>query len=426
MRIGLFSDFYFPSVNGISFVLQITYEQLTKLGHEVYIFAPASNLRGKEPNDPPYVYRFPAVEGLFFDEQFTSVFFPPSQLRKIKRLELDLIHYFTPGQIGLLGVHAAIKEDIPLVSQYSTDLYQYVEKYPTVLPGTIALSLSTPFFLRMTPRELMKLLTVFKPHYRLTAWHKNIIKKMHVMLHNRSDAVIALSTKMKKQLDSWGSQTEATLMPTGIDQLPQPSHQDLAEFRRSFGITDDDQVMLYVGRLSKEKNLDLLIDSFEYVAAARPTAKLMMVGDFDYRERLEARAGRSSYADRVIFTGRIERQKLGLAYGIASVFVFPSLTDTQGLVVNEAAAAGLPLVMCDPDVSEVFVPNESGLLAPNSVKGFAEIVGHLLDNPRLRNRLAKGARSNAGRFTEHGQAKRLEKLYIRCIKQHRPRKYALR
>lgn len=121
MRIGLFSDTYLPTTNGISYVLQIMQKRLEELGHEVYIFAPATNLRGEEPDDNDHVFRFPAIEGVFFDEQLTSVFFPSRAMKKIKALKLDVIHFFTPSQIGLMGAYAAIREDIPLISQYSTD-----------------------------------------------------------------------------------------------------------------------------------------------------------------------------------------------------------------------------------------------------------------------------------------------------------------
>lgn len=419
MRIGLFSDTYLPTTNGISYVLQIMQSRLEELGHEVYIFAPATNLRGVEAGDNNHVFRFPAIEGVFFDEQLTSVFFPPATLRKIRKLDLDVIHFFTPSQIGLMGVYAAIREGIPLVSQYSTDLYHYVEKYPNVLPGTIALSLSAPLILKMTPREIMQLMKALKPKRDITEWHKNMVAKMHVMIHDNCDSVIALSRKMQHQLDSWGSKTATTLLPTGVDPITPPSPAITADFQTVQGITDDDIVFLYVGRLSREKNLDLLVDAFAKLTATHRQVKLMFVGDFNYREQLEDRARQAGVYEKTIFTGRIPRSELGKAYAVADVFLFPSVTDTQGLVVHEAAGAGLPLILCDADVSEVFIDQKTGLLAPsNDSTAYAAAMQRLVEDAELRSRLGKAAQKRAAQFGELAQMQLLEKLYKRCIDEY--------
>lgn len=419
MRIGLFSDTYLPTTNGISYVLQIMQTQLEQLGHEVYIFAPATNLRGVEAGDNDHVFRFPAIEGVFFDEQLTSVFFPPAALRRIRKLDLDIIHFFTPSQIGLMGAYTAIREGIPLVNQYSTDLYHYVEQYPNVLPGTIALSLSAPFILKMTPREIMQLMKALKPKRDVTEWHKNMVARMHVMLHDNCSAVIALSRKMQKQLDSWGSKTPTTLLPTGVDPIPEADKAVVAAFKKTHGITDADTVFLYVGRLSREKNLDLLIDAFQIVAGDNEHAKLMFVGDFDYREQLEQSAQTAGIKEKTIFTGRIKRGELGVAYGSADVFLFPSTTDTQGLVVHEAAGAGLPLILCDADVSEVFIDQKTGLLAPaDDPVAYAKAMEVLASDAKLRKQLGSAAQKKAAEFSERGQMQKLARLYQQCIDEH--------
>ncbi len=421
MRIGLFSDMYLPSVNGISFVLQITHRQLTALGHEVYIFAPASNLRGKEADDPPYVYRFPAVEGVFFDEQLTSVFFPPVAYQKIHKLRLDVVHFFTPGQIGLQGVYCAMKDDIPLISQYSTDLYRYVERYPKVLPATLSLPFILPFVLRLTPRETIKVFSAFKPKRGLTKWHKDLVVRLHTIVHNRCDAVIALSPKMKKQLDTWGSSTTTTLLPSGVDPLPTTTASRATAFKNSHNIAKDSIVFLYAGRVSREKNLDLLIDAFNLLPKTM-SAKLVLAGSM-HSQKLVAKARASKRSNDIIFSGKYIRDKANVIYAAADVFLFPSLTDTQGLVVHEAAGANLPLILCDKDVSEVFIPNKTGLLAENTAHHFAEQMQKLGNDSVLRQKLGREAARQASNFTEAEQIKKLESLYKDCIDQHEPNSY---
>src|ERR1035437_5087340 len=134
MRIGFFTDFYRPQINGISFSIDTFREEMEKLGHEVYVFAPAPGLRRYKEKDKR-VIRFPSLKGIFFDDYLTSLFFPPQALSKIEKLKLDIIHCHTPSQIGLLGVYFAVHSDTPLVMTYHTDLYEYVKHYPGVLPG---------------------------------------------------------------------------------------------------------------------------------------------------------------------------------------------------------------------------------------------------------------------------------------------------
>lgn len=414
MRIGLFSDMYFPSINGISFVLDMTHRQMTALGHEVYIFAPASNLRGVEKNDPDYVIRFPAIEGVFFDEQLTSVFFPPAAYQKIHRLNLDIVHFFTPGQIGLQGVYCALKDGIPLVSQYSTDVYHYVEKYPKTLAATISLPFVLPFILRLTPRESVRMLSALKPKKNITQWHKDMVLRLHREVHNRCDAVIALSRKMQKQLDSWESHTPVTLLPSGVDVLPQASTDQISGFKQQYGIPKRSIVFLYAGRVSREKNLELLVDAFEQLPSEQSTT-LVFAGT-NHSRKLVDRAAHSLRAKDITFTGRYDRSAAHIIYASADIFLFPSLTDTQGLVVHEAASMKLPLIMCDDEVSEVFVPNETGLLAKNDSRDYAEKMQLLANDAALRKRMGEKACDRARQFTEKKQAKKLEMLYRECIK----------
>lgn len=251
-----------------------------------------------------------------------------------------------------------------------------------------------------------------------------MVAKMHVMLHNDCDAVIALSKKMQQQLDGWGSTTSTTLLPTGVDPLPAPSKDAIKQFRAQHNIPMSDRVLISVSRLSREKNLDLLLDAFVKIRHSHTDVTLMFVGDADYREALESRAETLGIADKVVFTGRIKRSKLGIAYGSSDIFLFPSHTDTQGLVVHEAAGARLPLVLCDQAVSEVFIPDETGLFAKDNAEDMANVVVRLLEDKSLRTRLGKNAAKKAAEFTELGQMQKLESLYEKCVSEHKKINFA--
>ena len=126
MRIGLFTDTYRPSVNGITYVVESLKQQLEALGHEVYIFCPGKSLRpDKQPeliSEDDHILRFPSIRSGFFDEFDISLFLPRRVVEEIAAMELDIIHVFTPSQIGLLGINAALTHDMPVVIQHCTDI----------------------------------------------------------------------------------------------------------------------------------------------------------------------------------------------------------------------------------------------------------------------------------------------------------------
>jgi 1,2-diacylglycerol 3-alpha-glucosyltransferase len=426
MRIGLFTDTYRPSINGIVYVVESLKKHLELQGHEVFVFCPGSSIRPNQQsdqldNDDEYIIRFPSIKGPFYDEYDTSFFFPPRVLAQIRELELDVIHFFTPGQVGMMGVYAAYKTETPLVAQHCTDLRQYVEHYQdgSLLPGLLALIALLPFTVKMNGKDIRELMKLYRPRRERVQWNIDIVEHAITLIYSKCDAVIALSRKSKKQLESWqkgkGYEYEVTLMPNGVDKLPAPTKKQLADFRAQWDVDERDEVFGFVGRLGAEKNLDLLITALTKVAAERPRARLLFVGDFDYRETLEAKAAKTKYADRITFTGALPRETLGTVYAAMDVFVFPSLTDTQGWAVHEAALAGLPLVLIDKDLSEILEPGVNGEYASKSAKSVADVVADLLSHPKKREVYGHESQRLARHFTEKRQVAKLTELYETAI-----------
>jgi 1,2-diacylglycerol 3-alpha-glucosyltransferase len=433
MKIGLFTDTYQPSINGIVFVVESTKKHLEALGHEVYIFCPARSIRPSKNalvfDEDDHIVRFPSVKGAFYDDYDTSLFFPPRVLRQIRELDLDVIHFFTPGQVGLMGVYAAFKSKTPLVAQHCTDLREYVEHYRDgmLLPGLLALLAILPFTVKVDGKDIREIMKLYRPRRGRVEWNIDIVERMVTLVYSKCDAVVALSRKSKMQLESWQSSDNyrytVTLKPDGVTPLLESTLAEQKAFRAQFGIAPDDQLITFVGRLGAEKNLAMLIPVIEQVHAAHPQARLLFVGDFEYRETLELLAGESLCPDRITFTGALPRVELGKVYDTSSLFVFPSLTDTQAWVLHEAAHAGLPVIMIDPDLSEVVFDDENGYIVPNSVDEFAEAVSRLLGDDSLRKRFGKRSRELANEFTEAGQIKKLEKLYETAIARHETKRY---
>lgn len=428
MRIGLFSDTYRPSINGIVYVIESLKTHLEAQGHEVYIFCPARSIRpskhAQEFDEDEHIIRFPSVKGMFYDDYDTTLFLPPRVLTQIKELDLDVIHFFTPGQVGLMGVNAAIRCDIPLVAQHCTDLREYVEHYRDglLLPGLLALISLLPFAVKVDGRDVREIMKMYKPRRGRVQWNIDIVERMVTLIYSKCDAVIALSRKSLHQLESWQTRDtytyDVTLMPNGVDPIKKASPTKLAAFKELWNISDSDEVFGFVGRLGAEKNLVILLEAFEKIVKNRPKARLLFVGDFEYREALEEMAAESKYADRITFTGAIPREDLGVAYQTMDVFVFPSLTDTQGWAVHEAALAGLPLVLIDPELSEVLEDGKNGYLVKNKATDVAAAIESLLKSKKTREKFGEHSKLLARRFTESRQVRKLSKLYEMAVIDH--------
>lgn len=425
MRIGLFTDTYRPTINGITFVVESLKRNLEADGHTVFVFCPARTMMPSMRKlegvnyDDTNIIRFPSFPSGFFDDFDFSVFFPRNQLRKIRELNLDVIHVFTPSQIGLLGMNAAIKHQTPFVVQHCTDLYEFVENYPAVLPGALALvGVVFPMSVKLNGQDLREIIKLHRPRLGATKWNQAIIAKAITMIYSKADAAIALSQKSYDQLRSWQDEDynyQITLMPNGVNAIPKPSTTRLAEFRQQWGLDEKDEVFGFVGRLGEEKNLPILIEAMNIIGDERPRAKLLFVGDFEYRETLEEMAAVSKHPERIIFTGALPREQLGVAYSVLDVFTFPSLKDTQGWVLHEAAHAKLPIVLIDRNLSEVMRDGDSGYLVDSDPADLAKKVILLLRSPVKRAKFGEQSKKLAMKYTERRQIRKLEKLYQQVI-----------
>jgi glycosyltransferase involved in cell wall biosynthesis len=390
-------------------VIDIIYENLANQGHEVTIVAPRPGLRVRNNLKIPKknIVWIPAIEGLFFDDYLVGVFSPTHTVRKLNTYNFDAVMFFTPAQVGLIAAYIAKRSNIPLIEQYCTDLVEYVKLYPSVLPGVLALSFSAPFVLKMNIKDVASVTKkLIKPPNKQLKWSQKTISAVLTGLHNSCDLVVGVSPKSVAQLKKQGVTAKVECIPTGVDKL-QPNKIKQNKLKKKYKIEPRDKVVLFVGRLGEEKNLDLLLDAYEIVANKLKGVKLIFVGDFNYREHLEVKASVSKHKDSIIFTGRIPRKELGNIYGLADVFAFPSVTDTQALVLNEAAYAGLPIVWCDIDVNDVVKDKMNGILAKSTAKSFARAITNILGNSNISGKYSEESIRRAKMFSESKMTKKL-------------------
>lgn len=422
MRIGLFTDSYRPAQNGVVVVVDVTRRELEKMGHEVYVFAPSANLFNQVAEvdkDDDHLIHFPTIRGAGFKEGQLSVFFPPHLLNKVRELHIDILHFFTAGQMALFCCYAARKTGAALIGQHCTDTYEYSDSYRLLKVGYAAMCALMPAAVAMTPKQRLDFATLYAFKKDSDSWGKRLIAGMLALWYQACDSVIAVSQKSANQLQMIAERNNVhlnlSIIPTGVNPPKPVSESEVDEFRQRFNIQPNDEVVIYFGRLGQEKNLAMLIPTIERVLQQCPNAKLVYAGDWEYRTTLEKLAFESTARDRIVFVGRYERSQIGILNAISKIYAFPSLTDTQGLAVTEAAYGGLPVVLCDPLAPAAFEDNGNGLVAKNDPVDFADKIVKILSDSKLYDRFSKRSKELANELTEQRQTEKVVELYRQAL-----------
>lgn len=353
MRIGLFTNNYLPFCGGVTISVETLRQGLEARGHEVWTFAP--RFPGLT-DDTPRVVRFPSVPAATYPEFPLAVPWSPRIARQVTRLQLDVFHAHHPFLLGPAARRLARRHGRPLVFTYHTNYEKYAHYVPLTrtLVEAAALGLSTRFAAR-------------------------------------ADAVIAPSSLVRDQLRARGVTVPVTVIPTGVD-LARFRAGDRAAARRALDLPAGDPIVLYVGRLDREKSVDRVLLAFERLAGTLDRARLWLVGQGKEAAALQRLAGALAAGDRIHFAGVCAHADLATWYQAADLFLFASETETQGLVLAEAAACGLPAVaVAAPGCDEVVRDGNTGILTKADPDALAEAaIGLLLDAPR---RATLGARA---------------------------------
>lgn len=373
MRVAIFTESYEPIVNGVSVSVATLRNGLVARGHDVFIFAP--RFPGHEDGDGNHIYRFPSLITRLAKGYPIPIPYAPKIWRMFHDLRPDIVHTQTPFFLGVAGMRWANRVGVPIVSTNHTLYTEYLHYLPFV------------------PKPLTKTVLL---------WHMR-------RYYGSCSAVIVPSQPVETALRQYGIKTRIEIIKSGVTVSNNNGRVDV---RSEFGIPSDAFLMLYVGRIAQEKNLALLLKSFKAVRDKHPNAWLMIVGSGPYEQHLREYSDMLGVGDGITFTGMVNRNAIGGMYSAADVFVFPSVTETQGLVVCEALMAGLPCVAVRAaGIPEVVEDGVDGLLTDNTEESFIEAISCLIVNPEIRERLSKGATRNAARFTLGAMAERVEEFY---------------
>ena len=379
MRVGIFTESYTPLINGVSTSVRTLIAQMEQAGHEAFVFT--SRYPGYE-DDRPGVYRFPSFNAIVEPNYVLPIPIAPSIMAAIPGLKLDVVHSQSPFLLGRVARSVARRQGIPLVSTNHTLYTEYAHYLPFV---PVAL----------TQRALVLLMRRY---------------------YNSCDHVLAPSEMTRNRLiKGYGVTQPVTVVPTGIPAPPYLLATPDAT-RREWSLPPDSRVLLYVGRLAPEKNLEMLLKAFVIIANAVEKAYLVIAGSGKSEAALRRLAGELGIAPRTVFTGFLNRIQLDPLYAAADVFTFPSRTETQGLSVGEALAAGTPAVVVNEGgAPEAVREGVNGFLIPNDPAQMAELTLRLLRDPALRDRMSQAARLHAAALSPEKAAARVLDIYHSLI-----------
>jgi 1,2-diacylglycerol 3-alpha-glucosyltransferase len=376
LTVGMFTDSYVPEINGVVTSISSTVQGLRKRGHRVVVVAPAHD--GVVDRDPD-VFRFRSAPFPFYQQIRMAFPLPATLLLSLPRMPFDVVHTHSLFFVGCLGAFLAQQRGIPLIFTYHTRWTEYAHYLP---------------------------------------WSQSLTKAQAIWISrefsNRCSEIVAPTAGIAELLRGYGVDRPITAIPTGVD---------LDAFRG--GVPDSDTlrtaaagpIVLYAGRLGKEKNLDLLIDAFAHVAERIANVRLYIAGCGPHERRLRERAWATACKDRIEFTGALEKPELGSYYRAADVFAFASTTETQGLVLVEAMAHGVPVAAIDCPVSREVVSGDAGLLAAENPAAFADAIATLLRRDDAEDgKRREAALAAAEPYSIEALVNELETVYLRCVR----------
>ena len=311
MRIGLFTDTYFPQVSGVATSIRTLKTELEKQGHAVFIFTTTD----KDVNryEDWQIIRIPSVPFFAFkDRRFAYRGFTKA-LEIAKQYQLDIIHTQTEFSLGLLGIWIARELKIPVIHTYHTqyeDYVHYIAKGMLIRPSMV----------------------------------KYLVRGF---LHD-VDGVICPSEIVRDLLSDYKVKVEKRVIPTGIElakfERPEIGPEHIADLRVKLGIKEDEKMLLSLSRVSYEKNIQAVLAAFPDVLKEEQNVKLVVAGDGPYLENLKEQASDLQIQDSVIFTGMIAPSETALYYKAADFFISASTSETQGLTYLESLASKTPVI----------------------------------------------------------------------------------
>ena len=384
MNILFISDVFFPRVNGVSTSINTFATELRALGHQVTLIAPSYSDEDKQEE---WIVRVPS-HMIYFDPEDRLMNFGKLKalLPWVRDRHFDVIHIHTPFTAHYVGIHFGKKLDIPVVETYHTFFEDYLHHYLPFIPQFISRKLARTISRRQC---------------------------------NAVDGIVSPSKPMLDVLKQYGIKTPSEVVATGLDDSSF-ANVDGEHFRISHDIPLTQPMLLFVGRVAHEKNINFLLEMHVKLIRNHPDALLVITGEGPAEESIKHSMDRLGITNKVRMIGYLDRShELIACYKAADIFVFASKSETQGLVLLEAMAQGTAVVaLAELGTKSILIEGEGVLIAKDDIDDFAHKVSVLLSDPTKRQMIGERGRQYAQEKWGAGTlAKKVFKFYKNTINQ---------
>lgn len=379
LRIAIWSNFFKPTISGVVTSISLFRQGLLEQGHDVHIFT--TEVESYEDTEP-YVYRLPALLDLSESLEFSLALPVRWPMRyAMKGIRPHVIHSQHPVLLGDLAAHYAQELGIPLVFTFHTRYDEFMKSNFPFMSGVA----------EQLTHDVLR-------DYLAQCTH-----------------IIAPTPSVQQMIyDNYEVDVPVTVLPTPID-LAQYTALDPDSVRLQYGLNGK-RILLYLGRIVQEKNIDLLLHMLVHLVARRSDVVLMIVGRGPYCEELEDLARELNVDDYVICTGAISHEQVPHYMAAADLFTFPSAAETQGLVLIEALAAGTPAVAVrTAGVTDVLTDTRAGILVDNDALALASAVDELLDQPGRLAAMRRAALDTVRAYSISAATECLVEIYQQAI-----------
>jgi glycosyltransferase involved in cell wall biosynthesis len=348
----MITDVYFPRINGVSTSVSTFISQLVRIGHHVTLIAPMYGVDDDEESPDFEILRIPARKVVFDPEdRLMKRNLIDLHFKHLSRQKFDILHIHTPFVAHYAGIKLARSLEIPVVETYHT----YFEEY-------------LYYYLRFLPKKSLQ-------------W----LARRYTRAQSRDvDSMIVPSSLMRKVLIDYGVDTPMCIIPTGLEN-DRFEGGDGEQFRKKNDISLNRPVLCHVGRSAYEKNIDFLLDMLVVVKGQIPDILLILAGEGPAQQHLKNRTEKLELGNNIRFMNYLDRDtELKDCYCAGDIFVFASRTETQGLVLLEAMALGVPVVSTAVLGTVDILKSEQGaIIAQEDIDDFSQKVITLLSDREL-------------------------------------------
>ncbi len=387
MRVGIFTETYTPYISGLVTSELMLKKGLEKLGHEVYVVTANLESFKYEYDEAEKVLRIPGVKTGIYDSRLTSVY-PIQAVKKIKSWKLDVIHSQTEFAIGTFARIIAKQYNIPLVHTYHTMYEDYIHYI-------------TKGYFKKSSKKLVEYFTKF--YCETTA----------------TELIVPTTKTYKLFKEKYDFKKNINIIPTGIEverfYKENANNKDIANLKKHLHLSKKDFIIIFVGRLAEEKNVEFLIETEQKLKEKDKNIKLLIVGDGPDKEKYENYAISLGLKDNVIFTGKAKWEEMPYYYHISNVFVTASVTETQGLTVIEAMASSITPVCIDDEAFHSMVTDGLNGYFFHTKEELAQKILTLKKDKVLLSKLNNQARIASDNYSAKFYSQRVLEVYKRAI-----------